>query len=94
MSQQPLRRLRSDFAHAPPAAVPITSYMERSQRADIGALVDVARRARAVRAAALRFLELHEQQRQTAPLVVELLDELIAPGCARLEAELARGRRG
>ena len=67
--------------------------MEGSQRAEIGALVDVARRARVVRAAAVRFLELHEQQRQqTAPLVVELLDELIAPGAARLEAELARTR--
>ena len=62
--------------------------MERSQRADIGALVDVARRARVVRAAARRFVELHDRQRQTAALVIELLDELIEPGCARLEAEL------
>ncbi len=66
--------------------------MGRSRRADIGALVEVARRERIVRAASARFVELHELQRQTEPLVRELLDELIEPGCARLEAELARTR--
>ena len=63
--------------------------MGRLDRTDIGALVDVARRERIVRAATARFIELHELHRQTAPLVLQLLDELIEPGAARLEAELA-----
>ena len=63
--------------------------MRRSDRAaEIGALIDVARRQCAARAAARRFLELHELHRDTAPLVQALLDELIEPACARLEAEL------
>jgi hypothetical protein len=63
--------------------------MRRSDRAaEIGALIDVACRQHATRAAARRFLELHELHRDTAPLVQALLDELIEPGCARLEAEL------
>ena len=63
--------------------------MGRSHRAaDIGALIDVARRERAARAAARRFLELHELHHETAPLVQALLDELIEPARARLEAEL------
>ena len=57
--------------------------------AEIGALVDIVRRERAVRAASRRFFDLHERQRETVPLVGELLDELIAPACARLAAELA-----
>lgn len=56
--------------------------------AEIGALVDIVRRERAIRAASRRFFHLHERQRETAPLVHQLLDELIAPGCARLAAEL------
>ena len=64
--------------------------MRRSDHAaHIGALIDVARRERAARIAARRFLELHELHRETASLVQMLLDELIAPGCARLEAELS-----
>jgi hypothetical protein len=63
--------------------------MRRSDRAaEIGALIDVARRERATRAAARRFFELHELHRDAAPLVQALLDELIEPGRARLEAEL------
>ena len=63
--------------------------MRRSDRAaEIGALIDVASRQRVARAAARRFLELHELHCDTAPLVQALLDELIEPGCARLEAEL------
>jgi hypothetical protein len=67
--------------------------MGRSDRAaEIGALIDVAWRQRAARAAARRFFELHELHRDTAPLVQALLDELIEPGCARLEAELHERR--
>jgi len=63
--------------------------MGRSDRAvEIGALIDVARRERAARAAARRFFELHELHHDTAQLVNALLDELIEPGRARLEAEL------
>jgi len=63
--------------------------MGRSDRAaEIGALIDVARRQRAARAAAQQFLELHELYCTTVPLVQSLLDELIEPGRARLEAEL------
>ena len=63
--------------------------MGRPDRAaEIGALIDVARRQRAARAAARRFLELHELHRETVPLLQALLDELIEPGRARLEAEL------
>ena len=63
--------------------------MARPDRAaEIGALIDVARRQRAARAAARHFLELHELHRESAPIVQALLDELIEPGRARLEAEL------
>ena len=87
---QSLRPALIDFAHAPPAVVPITPDMGSADRAaEIGALVDIVRRERAVRAASRRFLELHERQRETAPLVHNLLDELIAPGCARLAADLS-----
>ena len=67
--------------------------MGRPDRAaEIGAIIDVARHQRAARAAAQRFLELHDLHRETAPLVQALLDELIEPGRARLEAELLDGR--
>ena len=62
--------------------------MERPQRADIGALVDVAKRGRVVRKAAREFFELHELHREAAPIVQRLLDAMIEPACARLEAAL------
>jgi hypothetical protein len=69
--------------------------MGRPDRAaEIGAIIDVVRRERAARAAARRFIELHELHLDAAPIVQALLDELIEPGCARLEAELLDGRGG
>ena len=62
--------------------------MSSSERADVAGLVDTALRLRAVRQACRRFLELQRVQ-DTATLVQILLDELLEPGRAKLEAALA-----
>ena len=63
--------------------------MGRPDRAaEIGAIIDSARRQHAARAAARRFFELHELYRDTASLVQAMLDEIVEPGCARLVDDL------